>query len=315
MASLQRRMRSVLESIGWATALFATPRRIDVLRIRLVQVLALLLAATTAHAVTSFEAEDALLESVTIGSDPTLGYSGTGYAVYLDQTTASIEWSVAVATPGSYLLSWTYRDEAQAHDLVPSINGQPLDPVDFPVTDVATTWSQRSVIVDLAAGTHNVRLSGDGIGGPAVDFLTVAPARYRINFSPGTTPAPAGWLRDQGLPFGLQADGLGYGWIDPTSGVPIDVSAGARNRDPSPDIDVFRETLTHMAHPDGTSPWATWELALPPGDYRVSIQAGDSVCDGDSPSAAVAAVLTNQVGSTPASACDSPRRRQPWRTG
>ncbi|MEM9931325.1 MAG: hypothetical protein AAF840_16030 [Bacteroidota bacterium] len=90
----------------------------------------------------------------------------------------------------------------------------------------------------------------------AIGLLVLAPtqadaqSRYRINFSDAATAPPAGWLRDQGEPFGLRANGETYGWVDPLTFTPVDIQNRGRNRNPSPDVDLFRETLMHMQFSD-----------------------------------------------------------------
>ncbi|MEO1654491.1 MAG: Ig-like domain-containing protein, partial [Bacteroidota bacterium] len=107
---------------------------------------------------------------------------------------------------------------------------------------------------------------------------TNAQAIYRINFSDQATPAPQGWLQDYGLPFGNRGNGLSYGWVNPQSGAPVDLTNRGRNRTPNPDKDIFRETFMHMRYGDVQfgSINGDWQMNLPNGSYRISVQVGDT---------------------------------------
>lgn len=100
---------------------------------------------------------------------------------------------------------------------------------------------------------------------------------YQINFSDGTAP-PTGWETDEGLPYGLRANGLTYGWVDPTSFAPVDISERGRNRGPDPDVDVLTETLMHMQYSDVSTGAqdGTWLFDLPNGFYEVEVTVGDN---------------------------------------
>jgi len=104
-----------------------------------------------------------------------------------------------------------------------------------------------------------------------------AQSRYRINFSDAATTPPTGWLRDQGEPFGLRSNGETYGWVDPVTFTPVDIQNRGRNRVPTPDVDLFRETLMHMQFSDVSagSQNGTWEMQLANGTYQVLVQLGD----------------------------------------
>jgi len=68
---------------------------------------------------------------------------------------------------------------------------------------------------------------------------------------------------------------LSMGWLNEADNTPIDLTDYGRNRPPSPDIDIYRETFVHMDHP-GENQAAKWELAVPNGTYRILVQVGDS---------------------------------------
>ncbi|MBL4678619.1 MAG: T9SS type A sorting domain-containing protein [Mucilaginibacter sp.] len=92
-----------------------------------------------------------------------------------------------------------------------------------------------------------------------------------INFQPSTSSIPAGYLADTGLPFDSTRK---YGWISPTTGSPVNLSANMRARTSTGDARQL--TLVQMqASASGQVP-GTWEYAVANGLYRVTISAGDS---------------------------------------
>ncbi|MDX2305435.1 MAG: Ig-like domain-containing protein, partial [Microscillaceae bacterium] len=101
---------------------------------------------------------------------------------------------------------------------------------------------------------------------------------FKINFSDAATAAPSGWLKDYGQPYGDRGNGLTYGWVDPNTRQAVDISARGRNRNPTPDVDIFRETLMHMRFSNVTpgTQNGDWEMALPNGSYRITVQVGDA---------------------------------------
>ncbi|CAH0999302.1 hypothetical protein LEM8419_00600 [Neolewinella maritima] len=184
--------------------------------------------------------------------------------------------------------------------------------IDPALDDEQTTW--------MAAGTHSVqgtptigRLfissanggNHDGSVGPirlSTDYSEVvtedvAPPPppvafpYKINFQDqGTTP-PDGYLKDYGLPYGLQDGGITYGWTSLSDGTPLDLTTpsngSGRNRGSYPSLSLLQQTLVHMQGNDVSS-WtgnrateAQWEVAVPNGFYDVSIGVGDSEKDND----------------------------------
>ncbi|MGY6519675.1 MAG: DUF1800 family protein [Lysobacteraceae bacterium] len=96
------------------------------------------------------------------------------------------------------------------------------------------------------------------------DVVFEADDAVRINFQPASSPVPAGHLVDSGARFGHRGNGLNYGW-NATNNRSRD-----RNHPASPD--KRHDTLNHMQL-GSTS--AYWEIAVPNGDYRVHVVAGD----------------------------------------
>jgi glucose/arabinose dehydrogenase len=89
----------------------------------------------------------------------------------------------------------------------------------------------------------------------------------RINFMPLMSTLPAGYAPDSGAVFGRRANGLFYGWN-------ADNSANARDRDAPNAPDQRYDTFNHMQK--SPNPNALWEIAVPNGNYRVQLVAGDA---------------------------------------
>nr|WP_306270353.1 Ig-like domain-containing protein [Ornithinimicrobium sp. HY1793] len=129
----------------------------------------------------------------------------------------------------------------------------------------------------------NVVAAGDG-SEPPVTGETIS-----VNFGTGDSALPQGYLRDFGEAYAERtaADqgGLSYGWVDAGS-EPLSIIGNGRDRNLNDDQRL--DTLVHMDLPEdasgGISGEATWEIALPDGDYEVTVSVGDAQ-DGGSPEA------------------------------
>ena len=104
-------------------------------------------------------------------------------------------------------------------------------------------------------------------------------ATLRVNFSDQATPAPDGYLKDFGQPYGSRGERT-YGWVAAGTDTPLDMTLNGRNRQPNPDVNTLTETLMHMRYGDigsenGQATPGTWEIAIANGTYRVTVQVGD----------------------------------------
>lgn len=91
----------------------------------------------------------------------------------------------------------------------------------------------------------------------------------KINFQPSDSFLPTGYTKDSGLAY---AATRGFGWIDQATGLPIDISGFARDRNLT-NNDQRIDTLQHMQF--GSTPDAAWEYAVPNGTYNVTVSVGD----------------------------------------
>jgi hypothetical protein len=87
-----------------------------------------------------------------------------------------------------------------------------------------------------------------------------------INFQPARAPVPSGCLADTGTVYGNRGNGHTYGWD-------VDNALSARDRNSTRSPDQCYDTLTHTSLSGGGR---VWEIAVPNGQYRVLVLAGDA---------------------------------------
>ncbi|MEP3372053.1 malectin domain-containing carbohydrate-binding protein, partial [Maribacter dokdonensis] len=110
-----------------------------------------------------------------------------------------------------------------------------------------------------------------------------------INFSLPEDVPPTGYLVDSGLGFADRGNSYSYGWLTTNGQTALDLSENARNREVG-SVDVLQNTLIHMQYGDvnngaGTNGVLTegiWEMAVPNGNYTVSVGVGDPSVDSNS---------------------------------
>jgi glucose/arabinose dehydrogenase len=121
------------------------------------------------------EAEHATYSGVQISTDRS-GYSGTGFADYINLTGDYVEWNVNVPTAGTYNLGFRYS--------LGSVDDRPLEikvnddvvhaELSFPSTTTWSNWSFVNTWVNLNAGDNTVRATAIGSSGANVDRLEVS---------------------------------------------------------------------------------------------------------------------------------------------
>jgi hypothetical protein len=131
-------------------------------------------ALRVAPATNRYQAETASLVGAEVS---TLhgGFTGTGYADYVNLTGDYVEWTVNQASAGNVTLNFRYANGSGAsRSLRLSVDGTVLqEQLAFPVTNGWSGWSVVKVPVTLAAGARKVRLSANGTPGPNLDYLEV----------------------------------------------------------------------------------------------------------------------------------------------
>ncbi len=235
-----------------------------------------------------YEAEEGTLVGAIIDQESDRPYSGQGFLNFESQANGSASWNVIVEEDGLYTIVWHYQLASGSRPLALSVNDALVHShLELPANGSWSQWADFSTRVQLNAGVNSVALATTGSEGPNIDYFQLAPAvepnfnRIRVNFSDAATPAPEAWFKDSGDAFGLRANGMEYGWISDSTGAPASTRSYARNRPPANDVNVWRETLIHMNHPNSNSTFS-WEISLPNDDYFVTVLLGDSNDEGES---------------------------------
>lgn len=98
----------------------------------------------------------------------------------------------------------------------------------------------------------------------------------QINFQPAAAPVPFGYTADTGNPYGARANGLTYGWVAVGGGAPVNMTAETRDRNRA-GIPQQLDTIIHMQRftTVGTPTYGWWEIAVPEGNYYVTVSVGD----------------------------------------
>jgi hypothetical protein len=123
-----------------------------------------------------YEAEEALLSGGTKVSANYPGYSGSGFADYVNARNDAITWHLAAAAAGSYQLDFRYALASGGLSLQVEVNGAVLaSPLAFAATGGWHLWSFAGMRASLVAGTNTVKLTSIGSGGPNLDLLSVSP--------------------------------------------------------------------------------------------------------------------------------------------
>lgn len=100
----------------------------------------------------------------------------------------------------------------------------------------------------------------------AAHFVFDTSSVVNINFQPGTSPVPRGYIADIGDEYGLRESGYVYGWLG---------EENHETRDRGGMEDIRKATLNHMQK-SGSN---IWEFELPEGSYAVNIHLGDNDYD------------------------------------
>jgi len=125
----------------------------------------------------AYEAEDAVLSGALLASNQS-GFTGTGFADYVNSSRDYVEWNIDTQRTGLYDLKFRYALASGDRPLAIQINGQPVDAaLSFPETGAWSSWAYATVPSRfLGAGTNIVRATAVGSSGPNVDHLLIAAA-------------------------------------------------------------------------------------------------------------------------------------------
>ncbi|TCO45825.1 discoidin domain-containing protein [Actinocrispum wychmicini] len=122
-----------------------------------------------------YEAEDAVVANGVVESNHP-GFSGTGFVNYDNAVGGYVEWTVNAAAAGQATLTFGYANGTPDNRPVAlSVNGTTLANVDFPSTNVWTTYATATATATLNAGSNTVRATATTAnGGPNADYLEVS---------------------------------------------------------------------------------------------------------------------------------------------
>ena len=169
----------------------------------------------------SYEAEDAARSGPLISATQA-GFSGTGFADFVNARGESISWSVNAQTAGLYDLKFRYALQSGNRPMEVRVNGQLVSPsLDFAATGTWTTWQYATLqSQQLLAGTNSIQITAAGSSGPNIDHLMlgVLPNFYGDYNQNGAvdTADYLLWRKSKGtlLPRGTGADGNANGVVD-----------------------------------------------------------------------------------------------------
>ncbi|MDR6550956.1 carbohydrate-binding protein [Paenibacillus qinlingensis] len=124
--------------------------------------------------ITDYEAENAVLSGANVASS-SAGYTGTGYADYINNSGDSIQWTVNASNAGSYTLEFRYANATGTdRPLELKVNNTLVtSALSFPATSTWTTWGSTLKKVNLNAGNNTIKLTTNGSNGANIDKLSV----------------------------------------------------------------------------------------------------------------------------------------------
>jgi glucose/arabinose dehydrogenase len=119
-----------------------------------------------------YEAENAALSGAVV-SNTKAGFTGTGFADYVNASGDFVEFTVNAATAGTYTLVFRYSNASvDSRPLSISVGGKVVNAsLAFPSTGDWTVWKTVSLSTALVAGANKVRATAIGSSGPNLDHL------------------------------------------------------------------------------------------------------------------------------------------------
>ena len=225
-------------------------------------------------------------------TDTTPPATPTGLAAAVNGRTVELDWSANTETDldGYHV----YRSDA-ADGTYTKLTTSAVDASDFDDDDAppGQTSYYKVSAVD-AVGNESELSSSISADLPDLDV--------KVNFQSPSAAIPTGYVRDFGEPYGArtlpgQGTGWTYGWVEPGTSTPRDLSVGGttpgngrdRGFSDSQSLAQRLDTLMHMQanHISGTfngTPLpGSWEIDLPNGTYTVTVSAGDAAVSTSDP--------------------------------
>lgn len=132
---------------------------------------------------TTYQAENATIYNAVISNEHS-GYTGTGFVDYNNVTGSYVEWTVNVASSGTYTLTFRYANGTTTNrPLDIYVNGSKvISNLAFNGTGAWATWSTQTANVSLNSGSNKIRATATtSNGGPNMD---------KLDISGGSAPTP-----------------------------------------------------------------------------------------------------------------------------
>jgi hypothetical protein len=132
-----------------------------------------LVAAVELPASMKLEAENAKLSGAVVSSGHP-GFSGKGFADFINNKSDYIEWTAQVTLPGTYSVGYKFANFKNERSLALTVDGIPAGTSVFlPLTSWDNWAFYSGQRVFLKSGTHKIRLTATGTSGPNIDFLSL----------------------------------------------------------------------------------------------------------------------------------------------
>lgn len=131
-----------------------------------------------------YEAENATLSGPVVSTEHP-GHTGGGYIDFQNDAEDYVEWEITVPADGTYTLRFRYanhsgdgRPAGDDRPLAVTVDGGEPSTQPFMPTGGWDNWSEQPMVTTgLSAGTHTVRVTATGRGGPNLDHLAVSAGR------------------------------------------------------------------------------------------------------------------------------------------
>jgi hypothetical protein len=138
----------------------------------------------------AYEAEYAQLSGPVVANSQT-GYTGGGFADYINNSSDYVNWTINTSEAGLYDLSFRYALQSGSRPLSIQLNGQTVEPsLAFSATGSWQNWGYATIkSLYLPSGTNSVRATAIGSSGANIDHLLMEgglaacwPCRNRARF-------------------------------------------------------------------------------------------------------------------------------------
>jgi glucose/arabinose dehydrogenase len=121
----------------------------------------------------TLEAEQAVLSGAIVQKNHP-GYTGTGFADYVNATADYVQWSANVPATATYNLVFRYALNAGTRNMKVEVNGTTVQAsLPFTSTGSWSTWGTVSIQTSLQQGANAIRVTAISNSGPNIDNLVI----------------------------------------------------------------------------------------------------------------------------------------------